>query len=169
MILPLIEHLVGNVSGDPQVAIGGGISYLVDMSNYDRNVALLDPANEKVETKTTTGEGGDDKSIMCKAIFDDISRRGIYELQLKRRETQQIQPVLFAANVDPAEGNLRRLNMQTVGKDFFGSKTRLVSSTELVSEDINRRNSEFWWLFLVVLAGILGLEQFLGWWWGRKR
>ena len=169
VIIPMIEYLIGNISGDSQVKIGGEISHLVDLSSFNRDVSLINPEKEKIDTTTKAADENDASSIMQRATFDEIDRRGIYKLVLKPKDARETREVFFAANVEPDEGDLKRLDMQVLGNEYFGAKTRLVSDTELAAETVSTGNSEIWYAFLVALGVILGLEQFLGWWFGRKR
>ncbi len=169
VMLELVKHLVGNVSGNSDIEIGGKLTHLVDLSNYERTVTLLDPNNEKREAVTKTGDEKEDVKIMRPVEFDDISQRGIYKLMLQRKDSKDPQAIYFATNVDPTEGNLKRLDLNKVGQNYFGEKTRLVTNEELAAQSVSSGNSEIWYFILIALAAILGLEQFLGWWFGRRR
>ena len=169
VMLELIKHMVGNVSGNSDIEIGGKLTHLIDLSNYERNVTLLDPNNEKREAVTKTGDEKDESKIMRPVEFDDITQRGIYKLMLKRKDSKDPQPVYFATNIDPTEGDLKRLDLNKVGQNYFGDKVRMVSNEQLAAQSISSGNSEIWYFILVALAVVLGLEQFLGWWFGRKR
>jgi len=77
--------------------------------------------------------------------------------------------VLFAAKLDPRESQLKRLPASSLEGDFFGDKVKLVSSQELSEQSVSGGNTEIWLQILLLLFGVLALEQFLGWFWGKKR
>ena len=106
--------------------------------------------------------------MLYEAEFDNLSKRGFYDIQLKRH-TGEIQSTLVATNYDPRESQLKRLSESALDKSFFGDNVSLVTTENLTGESVDAGNSELWMMILVGLMGILGLEQFLGWFWGRKR
>ena len=77
--------------------------------------------------------------------------------------------MLFAAKLDPRESRLKRLPESSLQGDFFGDKVSLVSSQELSEQTVSGGNTEIWLQILMLLFGLLALEQFLGWYWGKKR
>jgi len=106
--------------------------------------------------------------VLYKVEFENVNRRGFYEIGLTRH-TGEKEAVLFAANIDPRESQLKRLPRATMESDFFGDKVNLVSTEQLAGQKVSGGDTEIWMQILFVLFGILALEQFLGWFWGRKR
>ncbi len=170
VMIDLIDYLVGSSGEGGIVDIGGTVTYPVDMSAYENRVALLNPKNEKIESvaRPVNDTEAAKSSVLYKVDFDNINRRGFYELGLTRH-TGEKEAVLFAANVDPRESKLKRLPQASMEGDFFGDKVKLVSTEQLAGEKVSGGDTEIWMQILVVLFCILALEQFLGWFWGKKR
>ena len=120
-MLPLIESLIGNFGSDSQVQIGGRLGYQVDLSKYGPNVTLIDPASDKLMERAE-GQTADDKGILQRVDFEQTQRRGIYRMALERRVDQAVDEVYFAVNVDPDEGNLKRLDLMQQG-DFLAARS----------------------------------------------
>ena len=170
VMIDLIDYLVGSIGNASNVRIGGSISWPVDLSAFDSRVYLKDPEGARIESVARPiGVGADGKDdVLCRVQFDEIANRGFYEIGLKRHsgETQQ---ALFASNIDPAEGQIRRLSEATMQGDFFSEKVKRLSVKNVKNESVSSGNTEIWpqlvWLLLLVLA----TEQFLGWWFGKRR
>jgi hypothetical protein len=130
----------------------------------------LDPRGEKTDATALPVDAAEasQRNVMYQVRFDRLPRRGFYEMQLART-SGTIQPVSFAVNLDPTESDLRRLDLDAVGPDYFGPQARLVSLESLASLVVSGGHNEIWPQILLGLVAVLGLEQFLAWWFGRKR
>ncbi len=170
VFIELIDYLVGSTAESSTLTMGGGIDYQVDITAFDNRVILRDPQNEKVEAVAAPigDSSGTDDSVLYEVKFDNVDRRGFYELQLKRH-SGETESVLFAANVDADEGRLLRLGREATEGDFFGDDVSLMDPEKLVEQTVSGGNSEIWLPLLMVLFGILMAEQFLAWYWGKKR
>jgi hypothetical protein len=170
VIFDLIQYLASADVAQETTRVGGSFAHLVDLSAYDANVSFVDPEGEMTETlaKPLSGTDASSQSVLYQARVDDLRRRGIYQLKLTRSDGPS-QAVLFAVNVDPTEGRLQRLDLGQVGSQFFGERIRAISLAELDALEFSGGRKEFWLQFLGALAAVLMLEQFLGWWFGRRR
>ena len=135
-----------------------------DDPNADTAPAATPDSDQLASDSDDDTEGG----ILYEAEFPPIGGQGFYEMNL-RRNSGDTEPVLFAANVDASEGDLKRMSQNVLGGDFFGGNVELVTTTELKDRTVKSGSSELWMLVLVVLFCALTAEQFLGWFWGRKR
>lgn len=170
VVFDLIHFLSSNLVAEETTRVGGSFTQLVDLSAFESNVSLVDPDGEMTEmlAKPITGTAESSQSVLYQARIDGLAKRGVYQLQLKRSDGQ-VQPVLFAANVNPAEGRLERLDFSQVGEQFFGDKVSRISLGELASLQISGGHNEIWPQLLAALAVLLIIEQTLGWWFGRGR
>lgn len=170
IILDLIDYLVGNDASDSVATLGGEIRTPVDLSLYQNQVSLRDPKNEKIEKVAKPAEGTeeDDGQSIYYATFEDIDRSGFYELGLNRH-SGETDTLLFASNVDTSEGKLKRLDVNSLNADFFGENFSLIKPEVLREQEVKGSSSEIWPQIVILLLGILGLEQFLAWLWGRRR
>ena len=177
VMIDLVDYLVGSGAEGGVVELGGQVSYPVDMSAYDSRVSLRDPQNEKVESIAKPNAkpnaksdelDGDGASVLYRVNFDGVQRRGFYELGLSRH-TGEEEMVLFAANVDPRESQLKRIPASALEGDFLGEKVTMVAAGGLVGQQVSGGETEIWLQILLLLFAVLVLEQVLGWYWGKKR
>lgn len=170
VMIDLIDYLVGTSGEQSEVELSSSISYPVDISAFESRVSLRDPKNEKVEAVARPQDESEEAkaSVMYQVKFDDIRKRGFYDLELTRHAGEK-KNVLFSANVDPKESQLKRLSTSALEGDFFSDNVKMVGIEDLKGETVSGGNTEIWPQLLVFLFGILVLEQFLGWFWGKKR
>jgi hypothetical protein len=149
-----------NVDQNPDAeADGNSASPLSDHEGLANDFAA-EPG--RVEESSETAE------VAHGVQFENTGKRGFYQSEL-RRHNGDVDTVLFAVNYDPRESRLTRLSNATLDGNFFSDKVRRMTPGELNKQSVTRGNSEIWPSLLVVLFGILVSEQFLAWWWGRKR
>ena len=197
--LGLIDEFVGGASESSVVQAGGKIRYPVDLSAYKNRVSLTNPDGDTFEAVaapmepaaepdkndgSTDGQANAlvtepngalasnsddaDSSVLYEAEFPPIDGQGFYEMKLQNNDGGQT-PILFAANVDASEGDLSRLSRNVLDGDFFGGNVDVVTSAQLSDQTVKGGSSELWMFALVFLFCALVAEQFLGWFWGRKR
>ncbi len=170
VMVDLIDYLVGSGGEEASIELGGAINYKVDMSAYQGRVGLRNPKNEKIEAvaRPVNDTPEAKQSEIYKVSFDGIDRRGFYDLELNRH-TGEKEKALFVAKLDARESKLNRLSASSMEGDFFGDKVSLVSTEQLGEQTVSGGNTEIWMQILLLLFGVLAIEQFLGWFWGQKR
>ena len=172
VMLDLIDYLVGSVGESLNVRVGGAVSYPVDLSVTQSRVSLKDPQGERIEAVARPVadpvDGDETDDVFCRVEFDDIKRQGFYEIGLKQHDGES-QSVVFACNVDPAEGRLQRMDPASMEGDFFADSVKRISVFDVTNEKVSTGNAEVWPQIVWLLLAVLGLEQALGWWFGKKR
>jgi len=170
MMIDMIYYLVGTVVDSADLRIGDSIQWPVDLTVYESRVGLRDPRQEKTETVArldeTTGSSGE--TILAKALFENISRAGFYELLLGRNDGRK-ESVLFAAALPRDESRLRRANQDELQRTILGTEMPIVQPEEMLDTSVQGASSEIWPQIVWALLAILALEQFLAWWFGRRR
>ena len=99
--------------------------------------------------------------------FEDSHQRGFYQLELTRTDGR-FEQTLYAANIDPSEGNLRPLSEDS-RRRITSEKVRILSGAEAAALTLGGSSTEIWKLVLVLAAVVLCGEQILGWVFGRRR
>lgn len=170
MMVDLVDDLVRTNDSASIASMGSKIQIPVDLSLYQNQVSIIDPSNEKVEKVASPLEDSDSEAsdTIYYVTFDDVDRAGFYEVQLNRH-SGETDSLLFASNIDPSEGKLQRLNVSSLAPDFFGENFSVIKPENLQEQEVKGITSEIWPWIVVVLLVVLGTEQFLGWFWGRKR
>ncbi|MGI8981934.1 MAG: BatA domain-containing protein [Pirellulaceae bacterium] len=129
-------------------------------------------ADKTAAEKTPADKDGKGENVQQKTIwqleYKDTDLVGFYEMKLNRREGG-LEPVLFAANVDPTEGNLKRVDTDTMKKEIGDANIHLVKFDEAISVAGGGAQTEIWWYLLWAVVGILCCEQVLGWYFGLGR
>ena len=170
MMFDLINFMVGSDAEQSIAMIGGDVRQPVDLSLYQNQVAFRDPSKDKVEkvAKPVEGAAAEGGQTTYYVTFEDVKQAGFYEMELKRHsgETDQL---LFASNVDSKEGQLKRLDTDALEENFFGENFSLLDKKAVADQKVKGSTVEFWPYVIILLLVILGTEQFLGWFWGRKR
>jgi hypothetical protein len=117
--------------------------------------------------KDAKGENAQQKTVW-QLEYKGTDLVGFYEMKLNRREGG-VEPVLFAANVDPTEGNLKRVDADTMKKEIGDANVHLVKFDEAISVAGGGAQTEIWWYLIWAVIGILCCEQVLGWYFGLGR
>lgn len=158
-------------------SVGDPINEIVDISEVQTNAEINPPKGEKRNVSAVSMNNGmNEKGPQAKyrrVQFPAMDDSGFYVMKLTNLEAENGEAVqqtrIFAANVDPDEGNLKRLDLDVVGKDYFGEKVKIISGPGMSSQTVQGARTEYWMYILFLLGSILVLEQFLGWWFGRRR
>lgn len=163
------NYLARKTSDSANVQVGEPLHQSLDLTDYELDVAVKRPDQktspvEASPAKETTGE-----QVLYRVDYDEIDRQGFYEMILNRRDAGGAEPVLFAANIDAREGDLRRANTQELSRKLTGSKVQFIEHADLSRLSADSAKNEWWRWVLGGLVLVLGTEQFLAWWWGRKR
>ena len=165
----LVRYLNGDRSTPGLLQVGQPIRQPVSLSQYEIDATVVGPHEKKAQVQAAADDalsaGGGDNAIWL-ISFDETKRQGFYDLKLARRDGLT-ESALFAANVDPAEGNLQRVEPASLQREL-GDGVKVLSKGQTAVGKIGDR-SEIWWYLLWAVAGVLGIEQLLGWWFGRRR
>ena len=126
VMIDMIDYLVGTVGENANLQVGGVVSYPVDLSVFQSRIFLKDPAGERVESVARPIEdsaSGQQDDVLCRIQFDDLRRKGFYEVGMKTHEDES-RSVLFATNSDPSESRINRMEESRMGGDFFNDKIK---------------------------------------------
>ena len=108
---------------------------------------------------------GDLAELMRRELcYPPAVEAGVYTLQLLDAGGAQVEELLYARNVDPAEGNLRIAGDDEVaaalGTEKFRHEKRLLASAPESVE--TKPKKEYWTWAIVAMLIVLALETFLG-------
>ena len=170
MMIDLVNYMVGSDAEQSVAVMGGDVRQPIDLSLYQNQVGFRDPKMDKIEkvAKRAGDAEAEDGETTYYVTFDDVGQAGFYEMDMKRH-SGETDKLLFASNVNSKEGQLKRLDAEGLDKDFFGKNFSMVDTDSVAEQQVKGSSVEFWPYVIVLLLIILGTEQFLGWFWGRKR
>ncbi len=170
VMLDLVDYLAGSVVDSADIRIGDIIQWPVDLTVYQSRVALRDPQQEKTETVARSdGPSGEARdTVLAGASFEEISSSGFYEMVLERIDGKN-ETVLFAAGLPRDESRLKRANTEDLQRTMFGDDMQIVQPESLVDNNVEGASAEIWPQVVWAILAILAIEQFLAWWFGRRR
>jgi hypothetical protein len=167
----LVRYLAADRSNRGMLRVGEPIQQAVDLTEYEMDATLSGPNELKVNLQATApvaGDSGNTQQTVWQVEYPAAAAQGFYELKLARREGGA-DAVLFAANVDPAEGDLKRVNRQAFERSLGGANVKIVSASEAELLADAAQQTEVWWYLLWIVVAVLAGEQLLGWFFGRGR
>ena len=153
-----------------QIAVGQPIAQEIDLTKAKPEVTVTAPGGnpERVPARPPAGATG--VSTLWNIDFERTSKRGFYEVGLEGSgDAAPERTILFAANIDPEESALRRVNPANLEQDL-GEKIRLIGAGQALG-DLRpaEAKNEFWKPILYLLAALLCIELLYGWWLGARR
>jgi len=172
----LVHYLAGRQDTGANLIVGEPIRQPLDLTLYQMDAIVRPPAGDGLSddppsnVQATRGDESltDAGDTVWWLDFPGTDRRGFYEMQLTRNDAG-IEGHLFAANVEPAEGDLRRIEPPELREELDGANVVIVSGPSAANQVVRGANQDMWKYVLGALVGVLCCEQLLGWLFGRRR
>lgn len=195
----LVKYMSGDRGDKGLVRVGEPLRQPLDLTLFELDASVEGPKEKKANIKADSGsevdaaKGADskapadktDKTAADKTAKDGKGESaqqktvwqleykgtdlvGFYEMKLNRREGG-LEPVLFAANVDFTEGNLKRVDTDSMQKEIGDANIHLVKFDDAISIAGGGAQTEIWWYLIWIVVAILCCEQVLGWYFGLGR
>jgi hypothetical protein len=164
-VLEMARYMARATTGRGMLSVGVPLRHTLDPVLHQTEARISTPKDpEGVSLQAIPSEDG---SAMVLS-YDEVDRSGFYRLGLKRRDGGE-DTVLFGSNIDPREGNLRRVDLEPFRTRVSEAGVDVVRGEEILSRGDEGSRTEFWRRVLVALVLVLCAEQFLAWWFGRRR
>ncbi len=166
----LVRYMARNVGGSGDLAVGQPLRQPVDLTQYKMDAALHMPGDQRIGVQAAPAETSQQSAdqTVWKIVHADTDRRGFYELELTRTDGGSDR-VLFAANVDPREGDLKRLDTAALKRELGDAPVTISTADAAAAQGVRGSQHEVWHTVLAVLVGVLCGEQILGWLFGLRR
>lgn len=171
VMLDLVDYLAGSIAASSELRIGDSVRWPIDLSAYQSRVVLRDPGQEKTETVARLPEsesGSGPETRLAVAEFPPIRTAGFHELGLQRIDGQT-ETVLFTAGLPREESRLQRLDPERARSELFGEDWEFGQPETRFDQQVRGASAEIWPYVVGFLLAVLGLEQFLAWWFARRR
>jgi hypothetical protein len=178
--LIVMQELVRYMSGDRGEAglltVGQPLREPLDLTIHELDASIAAPGERKANIQAAApggdapeASGGLAGETIWQLEFADTGDQGFYDVVLRRRDTGSEDHVLFAANVDPSEGDLKRVDRTAMEKELAETNVRIIDAAASGSLADAGATTEIWWYLLWAVVAVLGGEQLLGWFfgWGR--
>jgi Aerotolerance regulator N-terminal len=187
--LELTSYLTPRGADEGTVTVAAPLVHEFDLDEFDPTAELQTPGKTKITVHASVGrvsnpsvirqasgkDGSKTRPTAAKSPagrlrrFEhaEVDRSGFYTMTLTRTNGSK-QNQLFAANIDPDEGDLKPVDRQAFAKSV-GESVRIILPNELASLGLEGAKGELWLWILIALVAVLFLEQILGWYFGTKR
>ena len=167
----MIRYMARNRTEEGVIAVAQPISQKVDLREFSQNVEIVPPGDgEPRAAEARPDDSGPENGLIWNVDFEETGKRGIYELKLMRAAGGDFKSMLFAANIDAGEGDLRRASEDAIRSDLGDARVEFVSRGESVIElEGTVARSEIWKIVLYELIALLAVELLFGWWIGARR
>ncbi len=184
--LEMVRHLARQTADEGNVPVGVPLLHPLEVSRFKVEAQMIAPGASDPATLQAGAEpiGGPDPSAAGDAAAPDdgaaeravrmvfryprTAKAGVYRLELERFDGST-EPVLFAVNSDPREGDLAAMDRGVVAKALEGAKVQLVQAADVLDTGGEGGRAELWRGVLIAVLVVLGLEQTLAWSFGRRR
>lgn len=167
VITELLRHLTASGGRRADFKVGSPIELEVEPGVFDATVAVRTPGYPN-EPEATTSIVADPNSQGLRIRWEQTESAGLYQFVL--RKLDGVEAVRFAAvNVDATESNLTMVDDDSVRQLMDGVPHLYVKGLDRLSGVTNEAKTELWTPVLLLAALVLMSEQFLAFWWGRKR
>jgi hypothetical protein len=168
--LDMSRYLAGNLVGQSQVQVGQPIRETIDLTLFQREATLRDPLNERHPLQVEPRSGAENAPEQAVWQFDTgkTEYAGLYDLSLRGTDEQEVTR-LFAANTDPQESRLERLDLQQARQTMFGEQIELIEQNRMTTQSVQGSQREFWRWILFGLVAFLLAEQTLARWFRSRQ
>ncbi|RIK78705.1 MAG: hypothetical protein DCC68_14625 [Planctomycetota bacterium] len=165
---------------DGALAVGQPIEMRLDAQRFRRDVRIGfipppsreagagDAGNKPVAKDVKTEQAAPDETGRTLEVkFVDTTATGYYEVATLRLDGGEVK-TLYAANVDATEGELARVD-RTELQTQLGDAATVIAGGPAFGNGSEGAKREFSFHVLFAILGVLGVEQFLAWWFGKRR
>lgn len=167
VITELLRHLTAGGGKQTDFKVGTPVELRVEPGVFDTTVAVRTPRYPN-EPEATTSIVADANSEDLRIRWEQTETAGLYQFLLRRLDG--VETVRFAAvNVDAVESNLTMVDDDSVRELMEGVPHMYVKGVDRLSSVTSEAKTELWTPVLLAAALVLMSEQFLAFWWGRKR
>lgn len=166
----MVRYLTTGDTREALLRVGEPLRKVIDLSQVELDAELVLPGEKKTHLQATQikpEEGKPQETNRWLLEQKQTAAQGFYELKLANR-TGGGEGVLYAANVDPAEGDLRRANTTEMERQLRDVGVRFMSGVGSGMGGIGAQ-VEIWKYLLWLLVALLLGEQVLGWFFGLRR
>ncbi|NBB83310.1 MAG: VWA domain-containing protein [Alphaproteobacteria bacterium] len=177
-LLEMARHLARPTAPLGNVATGQALARRLDVSRFDPRVEVLAPgAGEPTTVRAVAPQdqapnaGRPDAGVATRTVvfgYDRTHTAGFYRARFKRHAGED-QTVLFAANLDPTEGELAPLDRAARRSGLVSERVQLAEGAAVMTDIAGGGRVELWRPIGVVLLVVLMAEQTLAWWFGQRR
>lgn len=163
-VLEMARYATRQAPDEGAVAAGQPIRLNLDPSVHGTEVQVEPPDGALAALQAAPAADGQRFGVQ----FNDTLRSGLYRVRLRRHDGG-FDTELFAANVEPTEGDLAPAEPRALRRQAADSKIVFLEGRDYLAQGVAGAKSELWRGLLLAMMLTLCTEQALGWWFGRRR
>jgi hypothetical protein len=168
----LVRYMSGDRGDEGLLRVGEPIRQPLDLTVHELDASLAGPKELKANLQAAAPTGVDGEAApetIWLLEHPSSDSQGFYDLTLRRRDGGGEDHVLFAANVDPTEGDLKRVDREAMERELAETNVKILDAAAAQSLADVGSQTEIWWYLLWTVVVVLCGEQLLGWFfgWGR--
>lgn len=163
-LLEMVRHVARREPTSASVTVGTPLRAVLNPGRYEPRVEVEGPSGETFALEAAPADDG----AALHLTYDETDTRGIYRVALARRNGTP-ERRLFAANIDPAEGDVMKAPPEEIRRRLGDAPVALLAGRAYLREGAAGAKSELWRSLLVALVVVLMAEQTLAWVFGRRR
>ncbi len=168
MLQEITRYLATKRSTAGDLLAGEPLTQDLELTSFRPDATIGTPTSGSLPVRARPVTAGAETATW-QIDFEDTSRRGFYELTLTDTDSNEL-PVLFAANLDPAESQLDRVTPDTLKSALGEAPVKFVTAgTAVMDLGATKSRSEYWRWALYLLLAFLCIELFYGYWLGARR
>ena len=159
-----------NLVSDGLISVSEPIAHKLDVREFRQQAKMIIPITSDAFQVDALPMSKSQSEFDWLINFENTEYQGFYEIQKARADGSGDYSVLFAANTDPKESKLERINLNDIKSVFSSDNVMFLNSSQPILENQSSvSKSELWKLVLIVLSALLIVELFYGWWIGARR
>lgn len=167
IITELLRHLTARGSRQGDFIVGSPIELPVEPGKFEPTVAVRLPGYPNVP-EATAAIVTDAQTQHSKLRWEQSDAAGMYQFALRGLDGSETVR-LAAVNVEPTESNLTMADDDSVRQLMEAIPHVYIKGFERLAGVTNEAKTELWIPVLIAAAVILMGEQFLAFFWGRRR
>ncbi|HSW47218.1 MAG TPA: BatA domain-containing protein [Phycisphaerae bacterium] len=167
LAMEAVQFLARGPSGDGQQLVGRPIRRPIDGERF-QPTAWLKPPSFPAQPALRLDPQLEPGTAEAWLTWPHTDEPGIYRLERTDSAGKTVS-IPIVVNVDPRESDLRRADEAALREAAIGLDFDYVTSRDLVGLWEEQVRRELWPALLTLLAAVLMVEQFLGWYFGCGR
>ncbi|MEK6234884.1 MAG: hypothetical protein N2C14_09240, partial [Planctomycetales bacterium] len=173
----LTRYVARQTVKEGQSQVGQRLEHPLDLTAFRMEAVMTRPDDEQVSLQATPVADAassehdaelSEHDAVWSVQYEEADLGGFYSLQLTTVD-DEAETVLFAANLDSAEGDLTRADRGWLEEEFKNSPVKIISGTELTAVEAGEAKAELSMHVLCLLLALLFGEQLLARTFGFQR
>ena len=163
-MLEIAQYLARASDLDRSVEVGAPLTLEIDPSRWELSAVVRPPGYPQQQEEEISAVATENGAMELR--WPHTEQTGVYAFRLRQRDgTETVRR--FAVNPTPQESDLTPATEEELRRALAGLPVEYVNNVTQTNEETDEGRRELWQAFLLAALGVLMLEQFLAWRFGR--